>query len=670
MIFGIGFCLDCVLAAKGRRRSKEESPHTGGALPQGSGIALIVGALGVVFGDIGTSPLYAMREVFFGPHPLSATPEHVLGAASLVFWSLIIVVTVKYVGFVLRADNHGEGGIFALLGLLMGSMASGSQPQRPPRWLLAAILIATSLLYGEGVITPAISVLSAVEGLSVVAPAADHLRVPVTLLILAGLFALQSRGTGRIGRLFGPVMVIWFVTIAALGIWRCLEAPEVFLAVNPVYAARLISEGGLRSLLVFGAVVLCVTGVEAMYADMGHFGRAAVSRAWLFLVLPCLLANYFGQAAYLLSGREVPDENLFYAMAPSFGAIPLLILATFATIIASQALISGAFSLTQQAVALGFFPRVKVVHTNPDMPGQIYMPFINFMLFAGCSYLVLSFRTSSALAAAYGLAVTGTMMVTTIAFSYIAVRVWGWKKVLVIPLAAMILLVDVTFFVPNALKFATGGYIPVIIGFIVYTTMDAWRFGRQWIGAAYQRRGAATLTLKEVLDSGPDVVEHEHLISLVVMASRPVRRVEDTVPPVFAVHFKNWKRIPKYVLFFTAVQTASPFVLDDERFEVLTLHHSERCTVVSVVAYYGYMEHVNVRRSLAFLKSRQKLHIPLESRKWLILLGAERFVTRGRNPLERLRLALFSRLNRLAKPVTDYFGLETDMGVTTETINV
>ncbi|MBM4396957.1 MAG: KUP/HAK/KT family potassium transporter [Deltaproteobacteria bacterium] len=387
--------------------------------------------------------------------------------------------------------------------------------------------------------------------------------------------------------------------------------------------------------------------------------------------LPCLLLNYFGQGAYLLGGNEVPRENVFYALAPDWGRIPLLILATFATIVASQALISGAFSLTQQAVALGLFPRVKIVHTNPAIPGQIYMPFINFALFAGCVWLVLAFRSSSDLAAAYGIAVSCAMVVTTLVFTVVARRVWGWRRRWLYPAIALILFVDGAFLGANLLKFTSGGYVPVVIGFAIFAMMDTWRWGRQWIGIAYQRRGGASpLTLAEVLENRAKSFDPGQSTSLVVMASRPVTRVEDTLPPVFAVHYRNWKRVPKHIVFFSVIQVGAPFVDDEERYKVITLSHDEAGTVVSVLAYFGYMEQPNVRKTLAELKSRHQLKIPQESRKWLILLGAERFVTRGRNPLEQLRISLFSRMNRLAKPVTDYFGLETDMGVTIETINV
>ena len=637
--------------------------------------ALVVGALGVVYGDIGTSPLYAMTDVFFGRRGIAVNELHALGTASLIFWSLVLVVTIKYVVLILRADNDGEGGIFALLGLLLRRERSetrdGGPGRAPPMWLLTSVLIGAALLYGDGMITPAISVLSAVEGLTVIQPGAQALVVPVTVAILALLFSIQKRGTHRIGWMFGPVMAVWFAVIAVLGVWHILQEPSVLRALNPWYAIKLLRHQGFGSLHLLGSVVLCVTGVEAMYADMGHFGRPAITRAWMFLVFPCLVLNYFGQAAFVVSGRPIPDQNLFFALAPSWGTGLLVGLATVATVIASQALISGAFSLTQQAMALGLFPRLRVVHTNPDVPGQIYLPFINFVLFAGCVGLVLQFRSSTDLAAAYGLAVTGTMVVTTIAFGKVAWRVWGWRLRWLVPLMALILVVDLAFLSSNLLKIADGGYVPLLIGFLVFAVMDTWRWGRQWIGRAYQKRsGSYQLTVASLLAERATRLDPTNSMSLVVMASRPIESPHDQVPPVLAVHFRNWNRVPKHLVFFSVVPVGSPTVPEETRFHVTPFCQDATGTVVSVRACYGYMERPNIRNALVHLKRENRLRIPQEPRKWLILIGAERFVTPGRNVFERLRISLFSRMNRLAKPVTDHFGLESDAGLTIETINV
>lgn len=641
--------------------------------PPGAGLILMLGALGVVYGDIGTSPLYAMTEVFFGAHGIRVTDAHALGTASLVFWSLIVVVMLKYVMLVLRADNDGEGGIFALLGLLLrqGAAESGAPLRAPAKWVITAVLVGAALLYGDGVITPAISVLSAIEGIGVVTPAADHWVVPLTVAILVGLFAIQKHGTHRIGFLFGPVMALWFTTIAVLGVWNIAREPTVLRALNPWYAILLVRDQGWASLHILASVVLCVTGTEAMYADMGHFGRSAIRRTWSFLVFPCLTLNYFGQAAFLMSGREVPEGHLFYALAPSWALVPLVVLATAATVTASQAMISGAFSLTQQATSLGLFPRLKVVHTNPDMPGQIYLPFINFLLFAGSVSLVLIFRSSSALAAAYGLAVTGTFTMTTIVVGKVAYRVWNWRRRFLLPVLALILAVDLSFLSANVLKIPDGGYIPLLIGFAFFAVMDTWRWGRSWIGQSYQRRSDAFhLTVADLIANRDEALDPTLSKSLVVMASRPILKVEDRVPPVLAIHYRNWSRIPKHLVFFSVVPVGTPSVPEAERFHVETFLQNATGTIVSVQARYGYMEQPNIRRALTRLKREQRLRVPEEPRRWLILIGSERFVTRGPKWLDRIRISLFSRLNRLAKPVTDYFGLETDAGLTIETINV
>lgn len=640
-----------------------------------AGAGLVVGALGVVYGDIGTSPLYAMSEVFFGAHGVSATEVHALGAASLVFWSLILVVTLKYVVLILRADNDGEGGIFAMLGLLLRRERADAAEGRPPRplapWTMTAVLIGAALLYGDGMITPAISVLSAVEGLKVLRPGLGALVVPVTVGILLALFAIQKHGTRHIGGLFGPVMAVWFLVLAALGLWNMAQNPSVLRALNPWYAVMLLQDAGLGTVHILGAVVLCVTGVEAMYADMGHFGRRAITRAWVGMVFPALVLNYLGQAAVLLSGRPVPDGHLFYAMAPAWATAPLVAMATLATIIASQAVITGAFSITQQATSLGLFPRLRVIHTNPDVPGQIYVPFINFLLLAGCLALVLNFRSASALAAAYGLAVTGSMVVESIAFGKVAWRVWGWRLRWLLPLMAAILAVDLAFFSSNLLKFLDGGYVPLLIGMGFFVVMDTWRWGRGWIGLAYQRRsGAHHLTVADLITRRAEAVDPAQSMSLVVMASRPITHFEDTVPPVLAVHFKNWKRLPKHLIFFSVMPVGSPTVPEPDRFKVTTFFADGVGTIVSVQAQYGYMEQPDIRRALSRLKRERRLKIPEQPGRWLILIGSERFVTQGRTLHERLRIALFSRMNRLAKPITDYFGLATDTGLTIETINV
>jgi len=641
------------------------------------GWGLIVGALGVVYGDIGTSPLYAVSEAFFGHYELAHTRENILGVMSLVFWSLTLVVTLKYVLLILRADNNGEGGIFALLGLLLKKerQQGGGAPRQTPGWtraaLVSSIVIGAALLYGDGIITPAISVLSAVEGLSIVTPAAESVQIPITLVILVGLFAVQRHGTNRIGWIFGPIMVVWFLAIAALGAVKVVEHPGVLAGLSPHHAVNLARTHGWSVLFILGAVVLCVTGVEALYADLGHFGRGAIRASWSFFVFPCLLLNYLGQGAHLLSGAPIPRDHLFYAIVPAPLLLPMVILATVATIIASQALISGVFSLTQQAIALGLFPRLKIVHTNPDVRGQIYVPFVNAMLLAGCLWLVLAFKTSGALAAAYGIAVTGTMSITTVAFALVARSVFGWRLRSLLPLVILILAVDLSYFGANLLKFAAGGYVPVLLAIVVFLVMDTWRWGREWIGRAYREHlDDERMTVETLVEHKPRYLDAHASVSLVVMASRPMVEVTDTVPPVLSIHYRNWKRLPKHIIFLSIQQLGQPFVEPEARYQARVFTADEHGTVVGVQACYGYMQQPNVRQALLDLKKSKLVKIPQDPARWLVLLGAERFVSPGKNFLEDLRLGFFARLNRLAKPVTDYFGLERDSAVTVETINV
>src|SRR3989344_5521050 len=417
-------------------------------------VPFLIATLGVVYGAIGTSPLYALKETFFGHHPLERTPENIFGALSLFFWSLIVVITFKYAFLIMRADNHGEGGIFALLGLLR-QQGDTIHPRRVA-WVSALLLMGAALLYGDGVITPAISVLSAVEGLSVATPLLESLIVPITIGILIALFILQRKGTEGIGKLFGPVMVLWFLALAVLAVPQIVKNPSVLAALSPLPGMWFLMSHGWQSLFVLGSVVLCVTGGEALYADMGHFGVRTIRIAWLTFVLPSLTLNYFGQGARLLDPTPIAGNNLFYSLVPQPLLFPMIALATLATIIASQALITGSFSLTQQAIVLGVFPRLKIVHTNPQIEGQIYMPFINWSLLAGCVGLVLGFKSSGELAAAYGIAVTGTFAITTAAF-YVIARSWGWNRHVIGPVCAVLIGVDLLFFTANMLKFFDGG---------------------------------------------------------------------------------------------------------------------------------------------------------------------------------------------------------------------
>ncbi len=455
------------------------STHAASGPPhgQGSWLGLMIGAVGVVYGDIGTSPLYALKECFSpeNPHHVAVTPANVLGVLSLVFWSLIMVIVVKYLTFIMRADNEGAGGILALLALVPRRLRQG----RSLVVLLA--LFGTALLYGDGVITPAVSVLSAVEGLEVATEALRPAVVPLTIAVLVALFAVQRRGTAGIGKVFGPVTLVWFASIATLGAVRLMTRPDVLLAVDPRHAVSFFVENKGHGFLVLGSVILVVTGGEALYADMGHFGRTPIRRAWFAVVFPALLLNYFGQGAMLLE-RPAAASNPFYAIVPSWALYPVVVIATCATVVASQALISGAFSLTQQAVQLGFFPRVTIVHTSRETVGQIYVPAINSLLLVGCIGCVLLFTSSTALAAAYGIAVTGTMAITTVIYFVVTTKTWGWKWYRAVPLLLLFLTFDLAFFGANAAKFVHGGWFPVTIAIVLVVVMTTWNRGRQPLG--------------------------------------------------------------------------------------------------------------------------------------------------------------------------------------------
>ncbi len=448
------------------------SPDRPGSAGRAPLAATVVAALGVVYGDIGTSPLYALRECFGGPHAVPASPENVLGVLSLVTWSLILIVSVKYLAIVLRADNEGEGGILALMAL-----ALRGEPRRPHALLILG-LCGAALLYGDGMITPAISVLSAVEGLAIAAPALEHFVVPLTIATLLGLFALQRRGTGHLGAVFGPITIAWFVVIGALGAISLARSPEILAAVNPAHAARFFAANGWRGFLVLSAVFLAVTGAEALYADVGHFGRRPIRVAWFALVLPALLLNYFGQGALLLHAPAAA-ANPFYHLAPAWALYPLVALATAATVIASQAMISGAFSITWQAVQLGLLPRVRVVHTSESEIGRIYIPVVSHALLAATVALVLGFRTSTGLAAAYGIAVTGTMVITTIMSYVVMRRRWGWSLLRAGAVTGFFLAIEAAFLGSNLVKVPDGGWFPLLAGAAVVALMTTWRSGRR-----------------------------------------------------------------------------------------------------------------------------------------------------------------------------------------------
>jgi KUP system potassium uptake protein len=611
-----------------------------GAQPALRPAVLVVAALGIVYGDIGTSPLYAMREAFSGRYGVEPSAPHVVGVLSLVFWSLAAVVSLKYVTFILRADNRGEGGIFALLALA----APKGEARAARRTLLISVgLFGAALLYGEGTITPAISVLSAIEGLSVATRAADPFVVPITLAILIALFLFQRRGTAGIARVFGPVMVAWFAALALSGLGAIWRAPEVLAAVFPWYAVRFFAEDPWRGFVLLGAVVLVITGCEALYADLGHFGPCPIRTGWLRIVWPALLLNYFGQGALLLA-EPTPAviANPFYALVPRWLLYPMVALATAATVIASQALISGAFSLTRQAVQLGFWPRVTIVHTSEETEGQIYVPEINWALMVACVGLVLAFQESGRLAAAYGLAVTGTMTITSMVYFVVATRRWRWPLWRAALLVAFFLVFDLGFFGACFLKLGEGGWFPLVLGVAMFLVMATWKDGRSILAG---KMAEATLPLPMVLDDIGRRRPHRVKGTAIFMSSNP-----DWVPVALLHHLKHTQVLHERVVLLSVVSADVPRVPVAERVTVEPLGEG----FFRVVARYGFMESPNVPEVLRLCRAHG-LSVDLGSASFF--LSRETLLTTGRARMMRWRKALFAILARNARPATAYFRL-------------
>ena len=610
------------------------SPNT----PSGRYLALLsFAALGVVFGDIGTSPLYALREAFHGSHPVALTTANVLGVLSLIFWSLTVVISVKYIVFVMRADNKGEGGILALMALIQRGRIARRLPQR--RVIALCGLFGAALMYGDSVITPAVSVLSAVEGLPVAAPALSGWVIPLTLAILFGLFMFQSRGTLGVGRVFGWVMLVWFTTLAVLGVSQIARQPEVLAALSPHHAVRFFLENGRRGFLVLGAVFLVVTGGEALYADMGHFGVRPIRLGWFGLVLPGLLLNYFGQGALLLRDPTAV-VNPFYHQVPDWGLYPLILLATAAAIIASQAVISGAFSLTRQAVQLGYSPRMRIEHTSSREIGQIYIPGVNVSLMLVTFALVLGFRTSSNLAAAYGVAVSSEMVFTTILLYTLSREGWGWSPIKAGVLAGCFLIVDLAFWGANILKVAQGGWVPLAIAAVVFVLMTTWKRGREIL---QKRMLEKTVPLR---------------ILLADLAAEPPIRVpgtavfmygsSDGTPPALVHNLTHNKVLHERVIFLTVVTKEVPHIPPAERVEVNGLGKSFH----RVTAHYGFMEDPEIPEILDACRARG-LDIRIEGTTFFI--GRETLIASDRPGMALWRERLFSLMSRNATRATAFY---------------
>jgi KUP system potassium uptake protein len=590
---------------------------------------LALAALGIVYGDIGTSPLYAFRECLRGPHGVEPTAENILGVLSMIVWSLTTVVAVKYLGVVMRADNRGEGGILALMALIRMPRVRAAA-RRPVLVILG--LFGAALLYGDGMITPAISVLSAVEGLGVATTLLDPWVVPITLAVLAALFFVQHRGTARIGALFGPLMLVWMLTLAFLGVVAIGRAPEVLLALNPLLALRFCAAHWGRGLAVLGAVFLVVTGGEALYADMGHFGKRPIRLAWFSLVFPSLVLNYLGQGAVVLA-RPSAAANPFFNLAPRWALYPLVLLASLATIVASQAVISGAFSLTRQAVQLGYMPRLRIRHTSASEAGQIYVPLVNWALLVAAVLLVLGFRTSGAMAAAYGLAVSATMVVTSVLLFFVMRTRWRWGRARAALITCAFLVVDLAFLGANSLKIREGGWFPLLVGVAGYVVMSTWRRGRELLR---QRLRESAIPVDELLRSMSAKPPAKVSGTAVFLTGNP-----DGAPPTLLHNVRHNKVLHERIVFLTMVTDESPHVSDEERVEVLKL-----CApFYRVVAHYGFMEEPNVPALLRLCGSHG---LPINPELVTYFLGRETLLATDRPGMPIWRERLFALISRNA----------------------
>jgi KUP system potassium uptake protein len=595
---------------------------------------LMLGALGVVYGDIGTSPLYTIQICM--AETGDVTHAGVMGILSLIVWALIIVVTLKYIAVVMRADNRGEGGILALTALALRGVPAGG---RVTALVLAAGMAGAALFYGDGIITPAISVLSAVEGLKIIAPGLEPWVLPLTVALLLGLFAVQRRGTGAVGSYFGPITAVWFAALAIAGIYQIALRPQILGALNPVWGAELMMNHPWRGFVLLGAVVLAVTGAEALYADMGHFGRKAISRAWLFLVFPSLLLNYFGQGAHLLADPTAVDSP-FYRLYPTWALIPMVILASAATIIASQAVISGAFSMTSQAVQLGYLPRMQILHTSASARGQIYVPKINLLLLIAVIALVLGFKSSGNLGAAYGIAVTGTMGLTTgLAYLYM-VRVRGWSPLFAGALFGLFLLVDLAFFGSSMLKVAQGGWAPLLIGITVFTIMSTWTKGRK---AVLERRSDESLPLDMFLSS----LKPGHPARVKGTALFLTSDV-DKVPASLLHNLKHNKVLHDRVVLLSIKTLDIPRVSEEQRLEIRPLDHN----FYTIITRYGFVEEPDIWRVLAQCRI-QDLRFNLMDTS--VFVGREKLVISDKTPLAKWRKELFVLLFRLSLSAVEFF---------------
>lgn len=596
-----------------------------------------LGALGVVFGDIGTSPLYALRECFAEEHAIPLVPENIIGVLSLIFWTIIVAICFKYMAVVMKADNKGEGGILSLMAL-----ASSSEGKEHPLRKVGIVvlgLFGAALLYGDGVITPAISVLSAVEGLYLLTPAFEHYVIPVTIFILNAFFLMQRFGTGRIGVVFGPILMIWFSVLGILGVNGIIDNPAVLEAVNPFHAVEFFMRHGVHGFVVLGSVVLVITGGEALYADMGHFGRQPIRLAWFFVALPALVLNYFGQGALLLTNPEA-ISNPFYMLAPKWALAPMVILATMATVIASQALVSGIFSLTRQAVQLGFCPRLSTVHTSSREIGQIYVPFVNWALFVGVIWLVLTFKSSSNLAAAYGIAVTGTMVITTILAFEVAIRRWNWGLARAGIVFGLLLLVDLAFFGANAMKITHGGWVPLVMALVIYMLMVTWHKGRKILYARLKERSVSIEVFCQMILRTPPL---RVTGTAIYMAGDP-----SGIPVPLLHNLKHNKVLHERVAILTIQTKDEPFVPKKERVIIQEIIPN----LYRIIVYYGFMETPKMKHILEACRQRD-IHFNVSETTFV--LGRETILPSTVPGMSLWREKVFAIMSKNAQRPTAFF---------------
>ena len=586
-------------------------------------IPLALGALGVVFGDIGTSPLYSVNEIYDKTHALKLNHHGAYGGISLIFWVLTLTITIKYIIFVLKQDQQGEGGAFSLYSLIRKYKTKSSAI------IMTLLVFSAGFLLGEGIITPAISVLASVEGLEVVSSSFTHLVIPITLIILTGLFFIQQSGTHKVGKLFGPITLLWFVVIGTIGIIQISRNPEILGALNPVYIKYIFENSNIAHLLLLlGSVILVITGGEALYADLGHFGKKPIRISWILIVYPMLVLNYLGQGAFLLSGKKIIEHNIFFSTVPKQFLIPVVILTTCATVIASQALITGAFSLAHQGMALNLVPKMRIVNTNQEHEGQLYIPFVNWSLYIGTIFLVITFRSSGNLAAAYGLAVSAVMLNTSIALIFLNTRIRSFNNIIKLPLFFLFLFIDALFLFSNSIKFVKGGYVPVILGLTLAMVMFTWRWGRNQIRATSSKH--ENISIGELLLYKNNETEYFPRTMIMLVADHPAN-LDDKTPAIATLFKDRYSHLPRHLVFLTVRQKrGTAYVEPENKYDIIEFDndHKNNRSLLSIQANFGFMQDVNAERMIKELAGIKALSADDNPAKWIIHAAKERVVVR------------------------------------------